>query len=98
MDNSNLYRKLKGDSRYKFVEHNIDSRFYEEYYVYELFKKSSALGVRCDDNVLRYVSKKLYCKLRIDRETEETTKVKFYYDYHDIDSINCDVVVVKHAW
>src|ERR1700690_2425342 len=92
----NLYRKLKENSRFKLVEHDIESRYYEEYYVYELFTKGS-LPINCNDNIARCVSKKLYCKLMIDRKTEETTKVKFYYDYYDIDSINCDVVSKKQA-
>ena len=83
MDKEDLYRKLKSDPRFELIEHNIDSRFYEEYYVYELFKKGS-LTNDCDDNITRCVKKKLYCKLMIKTKNEKTTKVKFYYDYYDI--------------
>lgn len=38
MVNENLYWDLRDNPRFELVDRGIESRYYEEYYVYELFK------------------------------------------------------------
>ncbi len=74
MSADNLYETFENNpERYELVDIDINSRFYDKYYVYELFNQKEGFPIQ--------PKKKLYCKIMVKRDDHTVTRKKFYYEY-----------------